>query len=170
MQQSYVQNEQFNQYAQQPQYGIPPAPTADQQQQYNAQQQYAQPIPPPSQQQRTNQSNTVQIPNQPCSQQPIIITQGGGKKKRRKTSALDVLLYLLAAILIVGIIALAVMSYKEKTEQAQANKAAEEATKNDEEIKKTDIQLQYKQQNIDNNSAAQNLNTINTAQDKSQSL
>ncbi len=161
MQQQYEQNGQFNQYLQQPQYDMSPAPTADQKQQYGP------PTQSPVQQQIGNQSNTVQIPNQFGSQQPIVITQGGKKKKKTGQKILNALIVLLAIILIVGIIALAIKQCKETKEQADAQKAAEETAKQDSELIASNGELCYASKDASNNTASNNLETVN--QSKSQS-
>lgn len=161
MQQPYVGNGQFNQQ----QYSVPPAPTAGQQQQFG------QPIQPPGQQQISNQSNVVQIPNQFGSQQPIVITQGS-KKKKSKTgqNILNALIVVLAVILIVGIIALTIQQCKNAKEQADTQKAAEEAAKQNDKLATTDNQLCYNTQDVNNNTAGINLDSVNQSQSQSTSV
>lgn len=178
MQQPYAQSGQFNQ----PQYGMPPAPTADQQQ-------FGQPMQPPGQQQISSQSNVVQIPNQFGSRQPIVITQGS-KKKKSKTgqNILNALIVVLAVVLIVGIIALTIQQCKQTKEQADAQKAAAEAAKQNEtgtieptnetpihanpdvskQPKYDDINIDiYKQKDLNNGNSGINLDSVNQSQSQS---
>lgn len=192
MQQSSVGNGQFNQYQQQQQYGMPPAPMADQQW-FDGQAQMF----PPGQQQISNQSNVVQIPNQQYSQQqPIIITQAGGKKKKKTgQKILNTLLVLLAVILVVGIIALTIMQCKQAKEKIDANNqakeqldaknSANEASEQNAELQKPELIKQkpeliidksvgeldgYTAQSVNNNAPTNNLDTINQSQSQSTSV
>ena len=120
MQQSYVGNGQNNRYPLQQPYGIPPAQPADQQLSHGQQ--------PAEQgrQQISSQINTVRVPSQVGSQQPVIITQGNGKTKKKSSSVLEVIMTILAIALIIGIVVLAVRSFKDQYKEAQNQKTAEE--------------------------------------------
>lgn len=158
MQQSYVENGQYNQYQQQQSLGMPPAP-------------------PASPQQFNSQLNSVQIPNQPGAQQPVIITQGGGKKKKKTgQTILNAIIAILAAVLIVGIIVLAVKQGKEMVKEANQQQASTDTGQSngtelqsgiaDKQpiLRKSDPVIIKELKDVNNNPAGTNLESINQSQ------